>query len=212
MNTCVVCFWLVFFVLLAVYVYLDLKHDLLRDQSTAARKPWSFARTQLAWWTLIIMSAFVAVLIKCNTAPHLTSSALILLGISAATATGARLIDISDMKQEDISVRHQDIASEGFLIDLISNQNGASIHRLQALIFNLVYGVWMIVEVVNNLNNGVACDLIIPNMDANALILLGISSGTYAVLKTPENKVAPNAVSQDKPAPDQSGQSVPPSV
>jgi hypothetical protein len=202
----------VFFALLAVYVYLDLKHDLLRDQSTATRKPWSFARTQLAWWTLIIVSAFVAILIKCNTAPHLTSSALILLGISAATTVGARLIDISDVKQEDIAVRHQDIASEGFLIDLISNQDGASIHRLQALIFNLAYGVWMIVEVVNNLNNGIACDLIIPNMDANALILLGISSGTYAVLKTPENKVAQSAVSSANPAPDQSGQSVPPSV
>ncbi|MDP4202755.1 MAG: hypothetical protein Q8861_08675 [Bacteroidota bacterium] len=212
MNTCVVCFWLVFFALLAVYVYLDLKHDLLRDQSTASRKPWSFARTQLAWWTLIIMSAFVAVLIKCNTAPHLTSSALILLGISAATATGARLIDVSDMKQDDIAARHQNIASEGFLIDLISSQNGASIHRLQALIFNLVYGVWMIVEVVNNLNNGVACDLIIPNMDANALILLGISSGTYAVLKTPENKVAQSAVSSAKPASGQPDQPVPPSV
>lgn len=212
MNTCVICFWVVFFALLAVYVYLDLKHDLLRDQSTATRKPWSFARTQLAWWTLIIVSAFVAILIKCNTAPHLTSSALILLGISAATTVGARLIDISDVKQEDIAVRHQDIASEGFLIDLISNQDGASIHRLQALIFNLAYGVWMIVEVVNNLNNGVACDLIIPNMDANALILLGISSGTYAVLKTPENKVAQSAVSSAKPAPDQSVQSVPPSV
>ncbi|MTK53603.1 hypothetical protein [Paludibacter sp.] len=212
MNTCVVCFWLVFFALLAVYVYLDLKHDLLRDQSTATRKPWSFARTQLAWWTLIIMSAFVAVLVKCNTAPDLTSSALILLGISAATATGARLIDLSDVKQEDIAVRHQDIASEGFFIDLISNQDGASIHRLQALIFNLAYGVWMIVEVVNNLNNGVACDLIIPNMDANALILLGISSGTYAVLKTPENKVAQSTVPSAKPAPDQSGQSVTPGV
>lgn len=212
MNTCVVCFWLVFFALLAVYVYLDLKHDLLRDQSTASHKPWSFARTQLAWWTLIIVSAFVAILIKCNTAPHLTSSALILLGISAATATGARLIDVSDMKQDDIAARHQDIASEGFLIDLISSQNGASIHRLQALVFNLAYGVWMIVAVVNNLNNGVACDLIIPNMDANALILLGISSGTYAVLKTPENKVAQSAVSSDKPASDQSAQPVPPSV
>jgi hypothetical protein len=212
MNTCVVCFWVVFFALLAVYVYLDLKHDLLRDQSTATRKPWSFARTQLAWWTLIIVSAFVAILIKCNTAPHLTSSALILLGISAATTTGARLIDVSDMKQDDIAGRHQDVGSEGFLIDLISNQNGASIHRLQALVFNLAYGVWMIVEVVNNLNNGVACDLIIPNIDTNALILLGISSGTYAVLKTPENKGAKSAVSSTKPAPDQSGQSVPPRV
>jgi hypothetical protein len=191
MNAILV-FWIVFLCLLALFVYLDIKCELLRDQSAVNKKnrTRSFARTQLAWWSLIILSSIISIMICHNAIPQLTYSTLVLLGISAATTASARITDISDIKQDDITYRHQDNKSKGILVDLITNQNGASIHRLQALIFNLAFGIWMIVNVVNNLNNGVACSNIIPDFGNNELILFGISSGTYAVLKVPENKVA----------------------
>ncbi|WP_243348676.1 hypothetical protein [Parabacteroides sp. FAFU027] len=186
----VVIYWITLLILLAIVWTLDIKYNLLRDLSTAIKKPRSFARVQLAWWSIIILSAIIAAMFRFNEILQLSASTLELLGISAATTVGARITDISDIRQNNIPTRHQDDDGEGFLIDLISNQNGASIHRLQALLFNLTFGVWMIINVVNNISSSTPIHQIIPTIGDNELILLGISSGTYAVLKIPENKAS----------------------
>lgn len=183
----------VFLILLIIFLYFDFKHDLLKDSSTAIKKPYSYSRVQLAWWTLIILSSFICIVIVKTKIPELDQSTLILIGISSATIATGRLIDVSDQKDLTIN-RYQNNERKGLLLDIISDQNGASIHRLQTVLLNLTFGIWMIIMVLNNLNDcSIDVSKIIPIIQPNNLVLLGISSATYAALKIPENSSTKNS-------------------
>lgn len=196
----ILAFWLAFLVLLALMVFLDRKFQMLRDSSTATPKPYSYARVQLAWWTLVVLSCIIAILLATNAMPTLDSSTLILLGIAAGTTVAARLIDVSDRNNSGTDLINQDFPKENFLLDILSDKNGVSIHRLQSVLINIIFGVWFIAQVLRHLSGINPClpgdadclkhplDFIIPVISTNNLILLGISSGTYAALKTTENK------------------------
>ncbi|HYE54285.1 MAG TPA: hypothetical protein VD996_05555 [Chitinophagaceae bacterium] len=198
-------FWIVFLILSFIIIYCDRKYSMLRDTSVAVPQPYSWARVQLAWWTVIILSSFISIFFLKGSVPNLHQSTVILLGISAATTATARIIDISDLQTAGIN-RHQNQQGSNFFLDILSDQNGASIHRFQAIVFNGVFGVWFISTVLNNLTHD-PCTLykagtqaltdcandpisfIMPAISNNNLILLGLSSATYAALKTTENKV-----------------------
>ncbi|NVO11513.1 MAG: hypothetical protein HXX16_16240 [Bacteroidales bacterium] len=172
-------FFLTLIVLLLLIIYLDRKYKLLRDISISDKKPFSYSRVQLAWWTWIIVTAFITIIFaNGGNIPVLDSSTLILMGISAGTTSVASIIDVSDAADK---TRHQDERGKHFLYDIIDDSNGASIHRLQAVLFNIIFGVWMLITVYNKME----C---IPPINTNCLILLGISAGTYSVVKTSENK------------------------
>jgi hypothetical protein len=84
--------------------------------------------------------------------------------------------------------------SQGFWLDILSDNNGVSIHRLQALVFNLLFGVWFIYQSIMHLKGvGALTSIdtlssIMPVISRNNLILLGLSAGTYVALKSTENK------------------------
>ncbi len=197
-------FWIIFAILFFSIIIFDKKYCMLRDISRApGHQPYSWARVQLAWWTVIVLSSFIAILWDKGVAPTLNSSTVILLGISAATTATARVIDISD--QESLNRRHQDDFGKNFFLDILSDQNGVSVHRFQTIVFNAVFGTWFIHAVLNNLINddcsmygydaGLLADClktkinyIMPPITDNNLILLGLSSATYAALKMTENK------------------------
>lgn len=161
---------------------------MLRDTSKATgHQPYSWARVQLAWWTVIVLASFIAILWHMGVAPTLNSSTVILLGISAATTATARVIDISD--ETNLLTRHQDDFGKNFFLDILSDQNGVSVSRFQTVVFNLVFGIWFISIVLKCLNSGDA-DNIMPVITDNNLILLGLSTATYAAMKTTENKTA----------------------
>jgi hypothetical protein len=199
-------FWALFAILTAGVVFLDRKFNMLRDLSKASPRPYSFSRVQLAWWSVIIITAFTSIMLQTGHAPNLHSSTLVLLGISAGTTAVARVIDLAD-QQNPLVFRHQDIKTSNFFLDLLSDQNGVSIQRFQALIFNVVFGIWFIASVLGNLGDPNYCladfvkgdpnlaqcllhstDFLIPIVSDNNLILLGLSSATYAALKITENK------------------------
>jgi hypothetical protein len=187
-----IAFYITLGILLFIVAFLDKKYCMLRDITRVTEHPpYSWSRVQMAWWTVLILSSFIAILIQKGDAPTLHGSELILLGISAATTATARMIDLSDEQRADIT-RHQDSFGKNFILDILSDQSGPSIHRLQAVIFNAVFGVWFVYKVVQGLND-VANDKdnIMPVISENNLILLGLSSATYAALKTTENKVTP---------------------
>jgi hypothetical protein len=205
-------FWLPFVLFSILIIFFDRKFATLRDLSQANPQPYSWARVQLAWWTVIILSSFIAIVWKDiqtsppGNIPNLHYSTLVLLGISAATITTARVIDVSDKTNPNI-VMHQDYPAENFLLDILSDPNGISIHRFQALVFNAVFGIWFISSVVFNLNHDPCSmytaaatladckqnpiDYIMPVISDNNLILLGLSSATYAAMKSTENKTTP---------------------
>jgi len=199
-------FWALFVLLTAGVVICDRKFNMLRDISKASPRPFSWSRVQLAWWTVIILSSFTTIILQTGHAPNLHSSTLVLLGISVATTTVARVIDMAD-EQNPLIYRHQDIKTTNFFLDILTDQNGVSIQRFQALIFNAVFGIWYIASVLGNLGDPNFClndfpkgdpalaqcllhatDFIIPIVSDNNLILLGLSSATYAALKITENK------------------------
>jgi hypothetical protein len=193
-------FWIVFVVLLFAMVLFDLKFSLLRDSSAADRKPYSFARVQLAWWSIIILTSFITI-VATRGFPTLATSTLILLGISSATAAAAKVIDISDKMNPKISMI-QDQDGQNIILDILSDENGVSIYRFQTVVFNLTFGIWFMLTVLERLvNSGVSVSEIMPVVEPNNLILLGLSSATYAALKTTENK---SSEAQPASVPDES--------
>lgn len=162
--------------LLGILVWLSIKSSLLRDGGSLApeRRPYSLARTQFAIWLLLISSAYIFLWISTGELPVLTNSSLILLGISGGTSVVAKMID----NTQSLHVS-PDRRSQHFLIDILSDEKGISIHRLQMLVFTLVIGLIFCHDVL------VIFEM--PDFDTNLLLLMGISSGTYAGFKVTEN-------------------------
>lgn len=196
-------FWVIFGVLFLLVFFFDRKCMMLRDISSANKKPYSFSRVQLAWWSVIVLASFISILFFGDI-PTFHQSTLILLGISIVTTAAARITDISDQASHGSNLI-QNQNSENFFLDILSDGNGVSIHRFQTVIFNFTLGVWFICAVVHNLDQfarhitTVVPDInwIIPDLSPNNLVLLGLSSGTYAALKATENKSAPPLASQN---------------
>ncbi len=188
-------FWIIFATLSYGVIHCSRKYCMLKDNSAAKPRPYSWARVQLAWWTVIVLSCFITILIRCEDAPTFNTSTLILIGISAATITTAKVIDVSDEEDPNIQ-RHQDAEGRNFVLDILSDENGASIHRFQTIIFNIIFGIYFIVYVLSNLGETPGPDKlndIMPVISNNNLVLLGLSSATYAAMKITENKrVKPN--------------------
>jgi hypothetical protein len=160
-----------------IFISLAITTNLLRDSASIYQKtrPYSLSRTQFTFWLLLIVSAYIFLWISTGDMPILTNSSLILLGISGSTSIISKVIDNSQLFRE----RHQDQNTKGFLIDILSDEDGISIHRLQMFIFTLALGFIFLHDVV------VVFEM--PDFDSNLLILMGISSGTYTGFKTAEN-------------------------
>jgi hypothetical protein len=108
--------------------------------------------------------------------PVLNEMTLILLGISVGTTAGASVIDNSQTDRP----QHQSLPSQGFWKDILSDASGISIHRFQMVVWTIVFGVVFIALVVREVG--------FPHFEPNVLLLMGISSGTYLLLKNGENK------------------------
>jgi hypothetical protein len=76
-----------------------------------------------------------------------------------------------------------------FLKDLLEDENGNSLHRLQMVLFTLVYGAYFFIQV------GVSQDCNVPLSD-QALYLMGVSSLVYVGFKVPGRSPTSPAPSQ----------------
>ena len=159
-------------------IYISFWSDAIKDISIKAPKPFSFSRAQLMWWTIIIMSCVSIQFGYNGPITELRGDILALLGIGTGTTTLANLIDKNDIA--NAKDRQQDRKpSQGFLYDILDDGNGISIHRFQALIFNLLFGITFISGFFKNFE--------LPEFTPFQLGLLGISSSTYLAIKASEN-------------------------
>ena len=202
----------------------------------ARQIPYSLGRTQMAFWFFLVASSYLFIWAVTGQYNTITSSELILLGISASTALGSAIIsgqsedivitddsaeiarlaadlsatladieakkaqvevatrgtaelagltrELADLQHQALQIRKaQDFMlgkSRGFLIDLVSDRQGVTIHRFQILGWTVVLGLIYVFAVIGSLS--------LPRFDAVTLGLMGISSGTYLGFKFPSVK------------------------
>jgi len=99
---------------------------------------------------------------------------------SGDPALAQQMADKEALRMEKLSMyRKLTNQSEGFLLDVLSDNSGVNFHRFQALAWTVVLGFIFVGHVYR--------DLAMPQFSETLLGLMGISSGTYLSLKIPEN-------------------------
>jgi hypothetical protein len=208
-QTVIYVFFGIFCGLWIIILLLDKKYFMLRDASMAQPRPFSWSRVQMTWWTVIVLTAFITVIVRTSgQIPTFNDSTLYMLGISSATIVSSTLIDISDRSNPSLTSLGQDMKGVGMIMDILSDKNGINIHRFQNFLFNMIFGIWFLYESLQHLFITPNCKVctnpadmkacvdcmtayansIMPVITPNNLVLLGVSSGVYAAMKTTENK------------------------
>jgi hypothetical protein len=171
---------------LALLIHLARNTALLRDPHETpppgARAPYSLARFQLAFWSFLVVAAYVFLWMITEELDTITGSVLGLLGIGAGTALGSSVIDAG--KQEKAAGTDCPppavMASQGFLRDLLQDGGGVSLYRFQMFVWTLVLGIIFFASVYDK--------LAMPSFSPSLLGLMGISSGTFLGAKFPEDR------------------------
>lgn len=186
---------LLFFLIISLWLLLktglckDLSYDpetnMLRDVKL---RPYSYSRLQLFWWTIIILVCFTSFFFYTGWLVAFNSTIVLLLGGGLAVSIFGNVIDRAQIGQNSegyVPVRHQDIqVTKGVLIDILSDDGGVSVHRFQAIVFNIVFGLGFIHSFY-----AFTVAKIYPFIDFEQwqLTLLGISSAGYLGFKMNEN-------------------------
>lgn len=171
----------VFLFIVSILLAFVFKTDIILDHSAQAdKKPYSLSRFQLLWWTVIIISCYILLFAIRDDVTLLSQTTLILLGISVTGTSFASLIDYSDSDKD----RHQDKPSKGFFYDILSDNDGISVHRYQNVIFTFIFGIIFFYKVLSTGN--------MPEFGLLELFLMGISTAAYVGLKAGENNSPAN--------------------
>jgi hypothetical protein len=98
-------FWLALFLVFGGgFLVLAKKSNLLRDPvptTVGTRLPYSLSRTQAAWWFFLVLGSYLLIgMITGDFSTTITSTVLVLLGISAGTAVGSAFVDASQTSVE----------------------------------------------------------------------------------------------------------------
>jgi hypothetical protein len=184
--------WAFAIILLVVSVLLAFvfKTNLIKDKSSQPdKKPYSLSRFQLLWWTVIIISCYILLFAIRDDFALLSQSTLILLGISVAGTSFAAVVDYSQSDQD----RHQDQPGVNFIQDVLSDDEGISVHRYQNLIFTFIFGIIFFYKVLATGN--------MPDFGPLELSLMGLSTAAYVGLKTGENKTPSSSTSASTASP-----------
>jgi hypothetical protein len=178
---------------LATFIYLCRTTSLVRSGTHPVphMRPYSLSLFQMSFWFFLVIAAYVFMWMITDELDTITDSILALIGIGAATALGAALIDKNKAAPAPDEPGGE---SRGFLNDVMSDPTGVSLHRFQMFVWTLVLGVIFVGSVYKNLE--------MPQFSATLLGLMGISSGTYLGFKIPEKQgsdTAPGATPNAEP-------------
>jgi hypothetical protein len=163
----------------ALLVHFSRTTSLLRDPHAvppAGRQaPYSLARFQLAFWSFLVVTAYLFLWMVTEELDTITGSVLALLGIGAGTALSSSVIAAGKGTAATVTT-----GSRGFLLDLLTDSGGVSLYRFQMFIWTLVLGIIFVVSIYQKLD--------MPEFSATLLGLMGISSGTFLGAKFPEDR------------------------
>ncbi|MDB5136871.1 MAG: hypothetical protein JWP37_3474 [Mucilaginibacter sp.] len=190
-------FWLTFSLLTIMIIVFDKKFMMIRDIGTGTPRPYSLSRTIMAWWTVIVFGSFIVILVARGVVPTADISTFYLLSIVWGTIVGATFIDISDQNNPKLTDLGQNMPGSNFWVDILSDKNGINVCRFQTVLINLFFGIWFLSKVFFNVRDAEnAPDTVLPYMSINNLLLYGMGSALYLVMKSFENK---QKVMQPKP-------------
>jgi hypothetical protein len=172
-------------------------------QLPKSRGPFSLAKTQFAGWTVIIASSYIYLsLCKGDCADAaISKTALVLMGIGTGILTAAAIMDKREMQEN--RPRHQNRPSRGFFVDILSDENGISIHRFQNFVWTAIAMI-VYVNKVAHVENG----CILPELSDTLLALTGISGVTFLTMRATENKPGVENA-QENPAATNTGNDTP---
>jgi len=178
---------------LAIFIHLCRTTSLVRSGTHPVphERPYSLSLFQMSFWFFLVIAAYVFMWLITDELDTITDSVLALIGIGAATALAATLIDqkkTAPMPDEPGGL------SKGFLNDVMSDPTGISLHRFQMFVWTIVLGVIFIGSVYKSLE--------MPQFSATLLGLMGISSGTYLGFKVPEKKGSDTTPGTTNPTPE----------
>ena len=168
------------FVLAAAFVVFAASSTVLRDAATsdANGKPtgtYSLGRTQMALWLGLSVAGFVFLWLTLGFYVNVVTSAiLVLLGINGVTGLAAIIIDKPNPAANPPPAR----TTQGFLEDLVCDNEGAKLQRIQMIVWTSILGVIFVWNVFWN--------FVFVDFDTNLLLLMGIASSTYLGFKTQE--------------------------
>lgn len=175
------------------------ERELTGENDKEPLRAYSLSRCQMALWTMMALIAYL--FIWCLTGEYnatIPASIVGMMGVSVTTYVAASAIDSGKVKKNREKLRQAMddrapraalrplvdratvCASDGFWKDIATSAEGASLHRLQFIVWTLALAVIFVVTVYRT--------LAMPDFDATLLGLMGITSGTYATLKVPEEK------------------------
>ncbi len=157
-------------------------HFRLKSNPGVKKAPYSLTKVQFGVWTVVISSSYLYLsLLKgdCANVP-INKTAIVLMGIYSGLAAATAILDKREMN--DNRPRHQNTPSVGFFNDILSDDNGISLHRFQ----NLVWTIIAIVVYLNKLSL-ITQGCILPELSDTLLALTGISTATYLVMKSKES-------------------------
>lgn len=135
---------------------------------TTAANTLNLARLQVILWTKVVLFGFLYVWNTSEAQLALTADVLVLMGIGAGTALGARSASAGG-GEERYYLLVKDRRPQ--LRDLVTVGGRADVFKLQMLMFTLV-SVWMVVQELLYTGS-------FPTLSAELLGLMGISSATY---------------------------------
>jgi hypothetical protein len=205
-----------FLAALAGFSYAAKNSSILRESGPVPpgkAAAFSLGRCQMAWWSFLILGAFLFLFMVIWDFDTITAGTLGLMGIASGTVLAGATVDTS--KNSSMAAEKTQLQNEAasvppptptrsaqitdrikesntqldtplhttWLNDLLTDANGLSLHRFQVFIWTIVLGIIFVVAVYN--------DLLMPNFSATLLGLMGISAGTYIGFKVPEQKNSP---------------------
>ncbi len=175
--------------------------DGVRRLKDPALRPYSYSRVQCLYWTMIIFSCYVSSCLYFGELMPLNETVIILLGGGLAVSVFGKVIDNSQIaKDQGLADRHQDTEVKvSFFNNILSDETGVSVHRLQAVLFNIVFGIGYIAATIGNIAGKL---FPFPDFELWQFSLLGISAAGYLGMKAGENsdatKAARSAIAKEK--------------
>ena len=153
-----------------VFTFLVKRSNVLLDGKDTISGKYSLAKILLAMWVVLILFYLVFILSSTNSLPHLPNTILIMLAFSAITLFVTNIYHSLHPKINQIP-QPIEAMSKGFLVDMLTSNQGLSLFKIQLLFFNLFIMVHITIVVIS--------DMLLPSFEPMFIALIGLSHVLY---------------------------------